>query len=133
MKKELCEKANQFGSCPYVTAQQLLSGKWAILIMHELSAGTKRFGELQKSIDIAQATLATQLKKLEEEGLVSRTVYAEVPLRVEYDLTEIGREFEPVLDSIQTWGEKYIDYLHSKNSQQTSRQTVNAESGQDSQ
>ena len=115
MKKEQCEKADQFGICPYVTAQQLLAGKWAILILHELSEGTKRFGELQKSIDITQATLSSQLKKLEEEGLITRTVFAEVPLRVEYSLTEIGRQFDPVLDMIEKWGGEYIKYLHRKN------------------
>lgn len=115
MKKEQCEKANLFGICPYVTAQQLLAGKWAILILHELSSGIKRFNELQKSIDITQATLANQLKKLEGEGLISRKVYAEVPLRVEYSLTEIGKQFQPVLDSVQDWGSQYISYLHEKN------------------
>ena len=115
MKREQCERAGQFGQCPYVTAQQLLSGKWAILILYELSSGARRFGELQKGIDITQATLSNQLKKLEEEGLVLRTVYPEKPLRVEYSLTEIGREFAPVLDSIEIWGGKYIEYLHKKN------------------
>lgn len=115
MKKEQCEKADQFGKCPYVTAQQLLSGKWAILILHELSSGPKRFNELQKSIDITQATLATQLKKLEAEGLISRIAYPEVPVRVEYSLTEIGLEFSPVLADIETWGQKYIAFLHQKN------------------
>lgn len=115
MKKEQCEKADQFGICPYVTAQQLLAGKWAILIMHELNSGTKRFNELQKSISITQATLSAQLKKLEEEGLITRKVYAEVPLRVEYSLTDIGREFGPVLSAIETWGDKYIDHLHQRN------------------
>ena len=98
-----------------MTAQQLLAGKWAILILHELSSGIKRFNELQKSIDITQATLANQLKKLEGEGLISRKVYAEVPLRVEYSLTEIGKQFQPVLDSVQDWGSQYISYLHEKN------------------
>lgn len=114
MKKEACEKANQFGMCPYVTAQQLLSGKWAILILHSLEDGAKRFNQIQKEIDVTQATLATHLKNLEEEGLLTRTVYPEVPLRVEYELTEIGREFRPVLDSIETWGNKYIEHLNKK-------------------
>lgn len=117
MKKEKCEKANQFGMCPYVTAQQLMSGKWAILIMHALIDGPKRFNQIQKEIDITQATLATHLKNLEGEGLLTRTIYPEVPLRVEYELTDIGREFEPVLNSIEAWGNKYIDYLKEKNAQ----------------
>jgi DNA-binding HxlR family transcriptional regulator len=115
MKKEKCQKADQFGMCPYVTAQQLLSGKWAILILHVLADGPKRFHEIQEEIDITQATLTTHLKHLESEGLLTRHVYPEVPLRVEYKLTDIGREFEPVLESIKVWGNKYIQYLHDKN------------------
>ena len=121
MKKEKCEKANQFGMCPYVTAQQLMSGKWAILIMHALIDGPKRFNQIQKEIDITHATLATHLKNLEGEGLLTRTIYPEVPLRVEYELTDIGREFEPVLESIEVWGNKYIGYLKEKNAQTDAR------------
>ena len=114
MKKERCERENKFGICPFVTAQRLLSGKWAILILESLVNGPKRFNQIQKEIDVTQATLATHLRQLEEEGLLTRTVYPEVPLRVEYELTDIGREFKPVLDSIETWGVKYIEYLHQK-------------------
>lgn len=81
--------------------------------MHALSRGPKRFGELQRELDITQATLSSQLKNLESEGLISRTLYPEVPPRVVYSLTEIGREFQPVLDSIEVWGRKYIEYLHT--------------------
>lgn len=114
MKKETCQKAGEFGKCPFVTAQQLLKGKWAILIMHELNEGPKRFGELRKSIDITQATLSSQLKKMEEEGLILRTIYPEVPPKVEYTLTDIGKEFHIVLDSIEKWGNSYIAYLKKK-------------------
>lgn len=115
MKKERCEKENRFGMCPYVTAQQLLSGKWAILILQKLSEGPKRFNRLQKEIDITQATLSNQLKNLEQEGLIHREVYPEVPPRVEYSLTGIGKQFKPVLDSIEKWGYQYIDFLKEKN------------------
>ena len=115
MKKERCEKENKFGICPFVTAQQLLGGKWAILILESLVNGPKRFNQIQKEIDITQATLATHLKQLEEEGLLTRTVFPEVPLRVEYELTDIGWEFRPVLESIEVWGDKYISYLREKN------------------
>lgn len=111
MKKERCERENQFGMCPFVTAQRLLSGKWAILILQKLSEGPQRFNQLQKQIDITQATLSNQLKSLEAEGLIHREVFAEVPPRVEYTLTEIGQQFKPVLDSIETWGYQYIEYL----------------------
>ena len=115
MKKERCEKENKFGVCPFVTAQRLLAGKWAILILESLAEGPKRFNQIQKEIDITQATLSTHLKNLEDEGLLTRTIYPEVPLRVEYALTEIGREFKPVLESIEIWGGKYIEYLTDKN------------------
>lgn len=117
MKKERCEKENKLGVCPYVTAQKLLSGKWAILILQQLSDGPKRFGQLQKEIDTTQATLTNQLRTLEAEGLIHRELYAEVPPRVEYSLTEIGMTFRPVLESIEVWGEKYIQYLHQQKPQ----------------
>ncbi|MBR1866640.1 MAG: helix-turn-helix transcriptional regulator [Lachnospiraceae bacterium] len=98
-----------------------LSGKWAILILHALASGPMRFNQIQKEIDITQATLAAHLKNLESEGLLTRTVYPEVPLRVEYELTDIGREFEPVLDSIEVWGNKYIGYLKERNRQDHTR------------
>lgn len=105
MKNEL------FGICPFVTAQKLLQGKWAILILHALNEGTKRFNELERDIQITHATLSSQLKYMEKEGLVHRTVYPEVPPRMEYSLTAMGRRFAPVLDSIQIWGEEYIEFL----------------------
>lgn len=100
-----------FGICPFVTAQKLLQGKWAILILHALNEGTKRFNELERDIQITHATLSSQLKYMEKEGLVHRTVYPEMPPRVEYSLTAMGRRFAPVLDSIQVWGEEYIEFL----------------------
>ena len=103
MKKETCEKVNQFRMCPYVTAQQLMSGKWAILIMHTLIDGPKRFNQIQKEIDITQATLATHLKNLEGEGLLTRTIYPEVPLRVEYELTEKAQQLQPILQQLIQW------------------------------
>lgn len=119
MKKEKCDKANLFGICPFVTTQQVIKGKWAILIMHELSNGPVRFKELQRNIDITQATLSSQLKYLEQEGLIKRIVYPEIPPRVEYSLTDIGLSFTPVLHEIENWGMKYIDYLKEKNKEKT--------------
>lgn len=103
------EEFSLFGKCPYVTAQKLLSGKWSILIIYYLSEGVLRFGELQRKMQgITQATLTKQLRTLEEYGLINRHVYPEVPPKVEYSLTDIGREFIPVLDQFKVWGEKYI-------------------------
>lgn len=104
-----------FGKCPYFTAQKVISGKWSILIMYHLSDGTLRYGELKKSLgDITQATLTKQLRMLEDYGLISRHVYPEVPPKVEYSLTELGNAFNPVLDQLRLWGDKYIEYLKSK-------------------
>lgn len=106
------DRESLFGKCPYFTAQKLVSGKWSILIMHHLNDGTLRYGELKRNLgDITQATLTKQLRQLEEDGLISRFVYPEVPPKVEYSLTELGKAFNPVLDELQNWGNKYIDYL----------------------
>lgn len=111
MKKIELEQKNLFGVCPFMTAQQFLSRKWTVPILRELSNGKKRFGELQRTFKITRTTLSQRLKILENEGLVNREIFAEVPPRVEYSLTEIGKSFQPVLDSIEIWGNKYIEYL----------------------
>jgi DNA-binding HxlR family transcriptional regulator len=101
-----------FGICPYVTAQRLLTGKWALLILHELSERTMRFGELQRSLpDLTQATLTKQLRMLEEHALVERKVYSQIPPKVEYSLTDLGRHFGPVLRELETWGKLYIECM----------------------
>ena len=101
-----------YGRCPFATTQRLIQGKWAILIMHHVSNGPVRFNELQRRMPkMTHATLSNQLKQLEEEGLINRTEYAQIPPKVEYSLTEIGKEFQPVLDSIQEFGLKYIHYM----------------------
>lgn len=110
------KKMELFGKCPFVTTQKLISGKWAILILHHLDGQTKRFGELQRDLgEITQSTLTKQLRYLEDEGLITRTVYPEVPPRVEYSLTAIGQEFHAVLEQIEVWGGKYIRTLKEGN------------------
>lgn len=102
----------RFGVCPYFTAQKVLQGKWAILIMHYLSDGPVRFNQLLKMMpDMTHATLSKQLKQLEAYGLILRKEYPQVPPKVEYSLSEIGGEFMPVLDSMKEWGIKYIEHL----------------------
>lgn len=99
-----------FGKCPYVTVQKVFSGKWSILIMHHLEEGALRFGELQRRMgSITQATLTKQLRMLEESGLINRHVYTEIPPKVEYSLTDLGKEFKPVLEQFRIWGVKYIE------------------------
>ena len=105
-----------FGKCPYVTAQKVLAGKWSLVVLHHLSGGTLRFSELQKRMpDLTQATLTKQLRSLEEFGMVLRKVYPEVPPKVEYSLSEVGRAFKTVLDSLEQWGRLYVDSIHSAN------------------
>ncbi len=105
-------RPEQFGVCPFATAQWVLQGKWTIVVLHHLSEGTLRFSELQQRMpQLTHSTLSSQLKQLEAEGMVKREVFAEVPTRVEYSLTPLGASFRPVLDAIGAWGEHYIDYL----------------------
>ena len=86
----------------------MIGDKWKVLILRDLMPGTKRFGELRKSVgDVSQKVLAAQLRDMEKSGLVHREVYAEVPPRVEYSLTPLGRSLEPILDSMWAWGEGY--------------------------
>ncbi len=105
----------RFGKCPYATAQSLISGKWAVLILHYLADGPYRFNELQRLMPkMTHATLSVQLKSLVDRGLVSRTQYESIPPKVEYELTEIGRKFKPVLESIHDFGEQYIEYMNKQ-------------------
>jgi DNA-binding HxlR family transcriptional regulator len=105
-----------FGKCPYATAQKILSGKWALIILYHLSESKLRFNELQRLLpDLTQATLTKQLRTLEEYGIVTRTVYAQIPPKVEYELSDMGKEFTEVLDSVKVWSEKYIAFYNSKN------------------
>lgn len=101
-----------FGACPFFTTQKLLAGKWTILILHILDNGEKRFNELQRELgNITQATLTKQLKQLEQDGLINRKVYAQIPPKVEYSLTDIGKKFKGVLNELENWGADYINYL----------------------
>lgn len=95
-------------ACPVETTLTLIGDKWKVLILRDLLPGTKRFGELKKSIgNVSQKVLTAQLRAMEDSGLLTRTVYAEVPPRVEYSLTELGRSLQPILDAMQSWGEGY--------------------------
>ena len=99
----------RFGKCPYATAQSLISGKWAVLILLYLEEGPIRFNELlRKMPKMTHATLSVQLKALEESGLVRRVQYETIPLKVEYSLTEIGQKFHPVITAMEDWGNEYI-------------------------
>lgn len=95
-------------ACPVETTLTLISDKWKVLILRDLMGGTMRFGELKTSIGhVTQKVLTAQLRQMEASGLLTRRVYAEVPPRVEYTLTELGYSLKPVMDALWTWGEGY--------------------------
>ena len=94
--------------CPVETTLMLISDRWKVLIIRDLMEGTKRFGELRKSVgNVSQKVLTSNLRQMEESGLLTRKVYAEVPPRVEYTLTETGYSLKPVLDAMYEWGTEY--------------------------
>ena len=100
--------AEKLLACPVETTLTLISDKWKVLILRDLLPGTKRFGELKKSIGhVSQKVLTAQLRQMEQSGLVNRKVYAEVPPKVEYSLTDVGYSLKPILDAMWTWGGEY--------------------------
>ncbi len=107
---DLQKPAKPLPACPVETTLSLIGDKWKVLILRDLMPGTKRFGELKKSIgSVSQKVLTAQLRDMEQNGLVHRQVYAEVPPRVEYSLTELGQSLKPILDAMQDWGQWYKD------------------------
>ena len=102
----------EFPACPVETTLSLIGNKWKVLILRDLMTGTKRFGELKRSVgDISQKVLTAQLRDMEENGLISRKVYAEVPPRVEYSLTPLGESLSPILSAMKNWGENFKETL----------------------
>lgn len=102
------KSVKELPACPVETTLTLIGDKWKVLILRDLLPGTKRFGELKKSVGgVSQKVLTAQLRDMEASGLLTRTVYAEVPPRVEYTLTELGYSLKPILDAMGTWGEAY--------------------------
>ena len=100
--------AKKLPACPVETTLTLISDKWKVLILRDLMNGTMRFGELRKSIgQVSQKVLTAQLRQMEGSGLLTRTFYPEVPPRVEYTLTDLGRSLKPILDAMWVWGEEY--------------------------
>ena len=94
--------------CPVETTLSLIGGKYKALILWHLSAGTLRFSQLQKAVTATPRMLTLQLRELENDGLISRTVYPEVPPRVEYAMTDLGRSLMPILTAIRDWGTEYL-------------------------
>ena len=101
-------KAEVLPECPVATTVQLIGNKWKLLIIRNLRVRPWRFNELQKNLDgISQKVLTDSLRSMEADGLITRTVFAEVPPRVEYSLSELGETLRPILDAMETWGNSY--------------------------
>jgi DNA-binding HxlR family transcriptional regulator len=94
--------------CPVATTVNLIGNKWKLLILRDLLSGTKRFGELRKGLSgISQKVLTDNLRALEEDGIVIRKIFAEVPPKVEYSLSELGGTLRPIIDVMVEWGTAY--------------------------
>ncbi len=98
--------------CPVETTLDLIGGKYKALILWHLAGGTRRFSQLQKVVTATPRMLTLQLRELEKQGLITRTVYAEVPPRVEYDMTDLGRSLMPILTAMRDWGTEYLRTRH---------------------
>lgn len=102
------DKMKELPLCPVETTVGLISNKWKILILRELLSGTKRFGELRNGIEgISQKVLTQNLRSMEEDGIIGRQVYAVVPPRVEYTLSDLGNTLRPIIDVMAEWGLGY--------------------------
>lgn len=119
LQKEVIIMLNQLPECPVELTITLIGNKWKVLILRDLMDGTKRFGELKKSIgSVSQKVLTSNLRELEADHFLTRKVFPEVPPRVEYTLTETGHSLRPVLDVLPNWGEEY------KRSMQCSKEQI---------
>jgi DNA-binding HxlR family transcriptional regulator len=99
--------SHDHANCKAELALRVIQGRWKLLILRELIEGVRRFSDLQRGLSgVSQKVLTAQLRELEADGVVRRTVYAEVPPRVDYALTDLGRELIPVLEGLHAWGEK---------------------------
>lgn len=95
--------------CPVLATAQIVSGKWTLLMLRDLAMGPRRFSELQRSLaGISPRTLSTRLRSLEEEGIVDRREFAEMPPRVEYRLTAKGAHLVPIVDAMREYGSRWL-------------------------
>ena len=102
------KKKEELPDCPVATTVQLIGNKWKLLILRNLLVRPWRFNELMKSLEgISQKVLTDSLRSMESDGIITRTVYPEVPPRVEYALSELGESMRPILDAMQAWGNNY--------------------------
>lgn len=113
-KKDTVMDKAALPACPVETTLMLISDRWKVLILRDLMEGTQRFGELRKSVEgISQKVLTSNLRDMEGRGLLTRKVYAEVPPKVEYTLTDLGYSLKPIIDSMYQWGDNYKAQLNN--------------------
>lgn len=99
------ERVESIYTCPIEKTMSIIGGKWTFIILRDLLHGPRRFGELQRSLEgISPRTLSLRLKELEQEGIIKRVIYSEIPPHVEYSLTEKGQTLQPVFHSLKEWG-----------------------------
>lgn len=95
--------------CPVATTVDLIGNKWKLLIIRELLTGPQRFNAIHRAIEgISQKVLTQNLRKMESDGIITRKIFAEVPPKVEYSLSELGNSLRPIIDSMSEWGTDYI-------------------------
>ena len=107
--KRLVKNSKKMVSCEVETTLKIIGGRWKVLIIRELLLGVRRFGELERALPgITQKMLTQQLREMEQDGIVHRKVYAEVPPKVEYSLTSLGESLQPILNAMHEWGAKQL-------------------------
>ena len=112
--------------CPIMATIAMISDKWKVLIICKLRKGTLRFNELKRELKgVTQRVLTHQLRELEADGLVTRKIYAEVPPRVEYSLTKLGKTLVPVLERLEDWAKEHCDEILEARSQALIQQMKN--------
>jgi len=106
----------------------VIGGKWTVPILHALLGGTRRFGQLQSALGgVSPKMLIARLRELEQQGFVTRTMYPEIPPRVEYALTDLGRTLKPIIDAMEAWGESYGDANEQHRTAQATRKAIEKE------
>lgn len=105
-------------ACPVATTVQLIGSKWKLLILRNLRMRPWRFNELRRDLEgVSQKVLTDSLRSMEEDGIITRTVYPEVPPRVEYALSDLGESMKPILDAMEQWGKEYKKQIADTSSQ----------------
>jgi DNA-binding HxlR family transcriptional regulator len=100
-------------TCEVETTLKVIGGRWKVLIIRELMSGVKRFGELQKALPgVTQKVLTQQLREMEEDVIIHREVYAQIPPKVEYSLTPLGESLQPILYAMHEWGVKHFSHIN---------------------